>query len=308
MMVRLLALTAATLIAALPLAAIAQPISPARAHQDGCQLRISGASSNWIIRGFDPFGNDASFSTFDLTFSNEGDEPCRFSPVISTEGEPFGLVSASGHRIRYSIFDNTNSYDATPLSGGTLLPPRQHQIVVPPRQQRVVTYQLRVGADEISEDGLYAQGIVIRAQTAEGTTLASRQSTVGLDVAPSAAVGLSGAFKSDSGRAVVNLGELMEGTARTPLALRVSSTRSYRIDVSSQNSGYLVLNGSEWKVPYQVSIGEQVVSLSGGGGHFSKQARGMIRESLPFAFIIGDVSGRRAGYYSDTLTISISAD
>ena len=109
------------------------------------------------------------------------------------------------------------------------------------------------------------------------------------------------------GHGVVDLGELRTGVAPVPLQLRVSSTGRYDVGVSSANSGRLRLGSSEWYVPYSVAIGGNPVNLGAPSTVSGSPDAGFRREALPIQFVIGDVTDRRAGTYSDVLSISVTA-
>src|SRR3546814_16729847 len=53
------------------------------------------------------------------------------------------------------------------------------------------------------------------------------------------------------------------GVAPVPLQLRVASTGSYDLNVTSANSGRLRLGSSDWYVPYSLAIGGNSVNLTG---------------------------------------------
>ncbi|MBD3745599.1 hypothetical protein CPA46_07210 [Sphingopyxis terrae subsp. ummariensis] len=109
------------------------------------------------------------------------------------------------------------------------------------------------------------------------------------------------------GHAVVDLGELRTGVAPVPLQLRVSSTGQYDLQVTSANSGKLRLGASDWTVPYSIAVGGTAVNLAGTSRLSGPTGNGYRRDSLPIQFIIGDVSDRRAGTYSDVISISVTA-
>ncbi|RYY22443.1 MAG: hypothetical protein EOP62_23170 [Sphingomonadales bacterium] len=111
----------------------------------------------------------------------------------------------------------------------------------------------------------------------------------------------------NDGHAVVDLGDLRPGVAPVPLQLRLASTGSYDLNVTSANSGRLRLGSSDWYVPYSVAIGGNSVNLAGARTISGTAEGGLRREALPIQFLIGDTSDRRAGTYSDVISISITA-
>ena len=130
---------------------------------------------------------------------------------------------------------------------------------------------------------------------------------LGIDVLPSARIGLAGAYRMSEGHAVVDLGELRPGVAPVPLQLRVASTGSYDLSVTSANSGRLRLGSSEWYVPYSLAIGGNAINLTGARTISGSTNGNLRRDALPIQFLIGDISDRRAGVYSDVVSISVTA-
>lgn len=294
------------LLLAAALAGFAATASAQTAGPAACRLRIDSGASSWIIRGYDPFGNSAPSGTFELIFTNEGEQDCTFYPIFSVDQEPYGLRGQNGRRAPYSIVDMYGGYDATPLGGRTQRRLNRRAVVVAPRSQQIVQYRFTVAEDALNGDGLYDQRVAVEAEGTDGLPLNARQLVLGIDVLPSATLGLSGAYQVSNGQALVNLGELREGFAEVPLQLRVQSTRRYRLTLESRNNGRLEMPGTDWFVPYQMSLGGQSVSLVNGRGELSGQnGQGLTRDSLPIRFRIGDVSDRRAGTYSDVISVSV---
>lgn len=273
---------------------------------DGCRLRIDATQGQWIISGYDAFSDSPAVASYDLTFVNSGDGACRFLPIFETDGSAFGLSSGNGPALPYSLFDLYGGYDATPISGRTLRTASHRRVEIAPHAQQIVRYTLNVGG-ALPGDGLFKQRLAIIAEDDDGSPLAERSVNVGIHVLPSATLGLAGAFQRHDGRADVDLGELQTGIAGVPLALSVQSTRGYTLAFKSLNAGYLRLAGAEWKIPYRMIVDGQLLDL-GAESLYAKRASSMRRDSLPVAFQIGDVSNKRAGTYSDLVTVTVSVD
>lgn len=275
----------------------------------GCQLTIQSSVSSWVIRGYDPFGNLAPVDTFDLTFVNNGQGPCTFFPVFSLDREAFGLQVDGRPPVPYALLDMYSDTDATPTAGRTTHRLTQRSVVIAAGGQQVVRYQFSVAANAIDADGLYSQHVQVDAQDTNGLSLGGQRLVLGIDVLPSATMGLVGAFRMNQGQAMVDLGELKEGIAEVPLRLVVESTRRYTLSLESQNSGRLRLRDTEWVVPYQLLVDGRDVALAGGHGTYREsEGFGPRRDSLPLSFRIGDTSDRRAGTYGDVISISVAPD
>src|SRR3546814_20729374 len=107
----------------------------------------------------------------------------------------------------------------------------------------------------------------------------------------------------NDGHAVVDLGELRPGVAPVPLQLRVASTGSYDLNVTSANSGRLRLGSSDWYVPYSLAIGGNSVNLPGGRTISGATNGGLRREALPSQLLIAESSDRPARVYNDRVSI-----
>ncbi|TGX55228.1 hypothetical protein E5A73_04550 [Sphingomonas gei] len=116
---------------------------------------------------------------------------------------------------------------------------------------------------------------------------------------------MSGQYRRNGGQALVDLGELAEGIAPVPLQMTVASTRAYRLEFVSKNNGVLKMANADWSVPYQLMIGENTLSLAS-TANYNSAGTDPTRDSLPMRFVIGSVAGKRAGLYSDLITVSIA--
>ena len=297
-------------LAALSLAAPALAQAPAVAAGmpgSDCIIRINATPTSWMIQGYDPFGGTLPEGTFSVTYVNDGTAECRFAPSFQLNQPPFGLSEGSGRPIGYALLNLTDTQDVTPRAGRSQRVPSQRDVALGPNESRTVLYKLVADPDSIREAGIFTQDVTLEAQDAGFRSLGGTHLVLGINVLPSARIGLAGAYTMSDGHAVVDLGELRQGTAPVPLQLRVNSTASYDISVSSANAGRLRLGSSDWYVPYTVAIGGESANLRGLStiaGPSNSRGR---RDALPVEFVIGDVSDRRAGVYSDVITVAVTA-
>ncbi|MEL6239441.1 MAG: hypothetical protein AAFQ90_12735 [Pseudomonadota bacterium] len=288
-------------------AANAQAPIPADPFASQCRVIVTPAPPSWDIRGYDPFADAAAEATFNVTFLNQSDVECVFSPNFELTQPPFGLSKGGRERIAYAILNLTESQDVTPRAGRSQRRSASRAITLAPRQSRSLLYRLVVDRTAINSAGTFSQELVLEAQDENFRSFGGAPISLGLVVLPSARIGLAGAYTINDGQAFVDLGELRSGVAPVPLALRVNSTGRYAIDVSSANSGRLRLGSSEWSIPYEMIIGDETVNLRGLRriSQSNKDAIGV--DVLPVRFIIGNTSNRRAGRYSDIVSISVTA-
>jgi hypothetical protein len=277
------------------------------ASVDGCKLRIDPGPTNWLIQGFDLFDTTPAQATFDITYTNNGTANCSFVTNFNLSGEPFGLSGPQGDRATYVLYDAFSHFDATPLTGETRESVVRRQITLTPGQQQIVVIQFAVVRNDLQHDGTFSQPAVIEADRSDGTEFAGKQIVLGIQVVPSARLGLAGAFRMQGGQPVIDLGDLKEGPVDLPLDLKVDSTRRYDVSFQSQEGGHLRMPGTDWKIAYSVTLGGTLVSLSGGSGEYeSSGPKQLQHDSLPLGFVIGDTRTRRAGTYSDVLSITVA--
>jgi hypothetical protein len=291
----------------LPSAAFAQTFADAAAATGSCRLRIDSSTTSWIVQNYDPFGLSDPSGTFDLMLTNEGSTRCQVYPQFVVDQESFGLSSGLARRAPYRLYDTFSAADVTPTSGRSIRTATARSVVIAPGGQQLVQYQLEVDGSQLQGDGTFTQQLAVEVQDTDGTPLAARRIIVGVNVLPSALLGLCGAFRMNNGQALVDIGELNQGLAPIPLQLRVKSTRAYTLNFMSRNNGALVLTGTQWAVPYSVRVGDRTLSLVGAATYASERAgRGIETESLPLEFVVGDSQNKRAGTYSDVLTVTIA--
>lgn len=273
-----------------------------------CLVRVQASPASWIIQGYDPFGGSSPEGTFGVTIVNEGGAECRFTPVFELQQPPFGLSNGgTGKPIGYALLNLTDTQDVTPRAGRTNRLPSSREMILKPNESRTLLYKLIANSEAVRNAGTFTQDVTLEAQDKSFRSLGGTSLVVGITVLPSARIGLAGAYTMSDGQAMVDLGELRGGIAPVPLQLKVSSTGEYDITVSSANSGRLRLGESQWVIPYSMAIGGNAVNLSGPRTVSGPASAGARRDSLPIQFVIGDVSDRRAGKYSDVVSISVTA-
>lgn len=290
---------------AMPLYAQA-PVGP-DARGAECLIRVNAAPASWLIQGYDPFDGAIPEGTFGVTFVNEGMGECRFTPTFELDQPPFGLSKGTGKPIGYALLNLTDTQDVTPRAGRTQRNPSQRMLTLGANGSRTLLYKLVADPDDVKDSGIFTQDVTLEAQDDSFRSLGGTRIVLGINVLPSARIGLAGAYTMNDGHAVVDLGDLRPGVAPVPLQLRVASTGSYDLNVTSANSGRLRLGSSDWYVPYSVAIGGNSVNLAGARTISGTTEGGLRREALPIQFVIGDTSDRRAGVYSDVISIAVTA-
>jgi hypothetical protein len=272
-----------------------------------CLIRVNATPTSWLIQGYDPFDGAVPQGTFSVTFVNEGTGECRFTPTFELDRSAFGLSKGTGRPIGYALLNLTDTQDVTPRAGRTQRNPTQRMITLGANASRTLMYKLVADPDDIRGSGTFTQDVKLEAQDESFRSFGGTRIVLGIDVLPSARIGLAGAYTMNGGYAVVDLGELQPGPAQVQLNLLVASTGSYDVNVTSTNSGRLRLGSSEWYVPYSLAIGGNSLNLLGARTISGASNDGPRRDALPIQFVIGNTADRRAGVYSDVISISVTA-
>lgn len=271
-----------------------------------CQLQLQLPSANWIVDGHGAFDLRPAAGVLDLTLVNDGAAACIVRLDLGTEGEPFGLSFDHNRRVSYTLIDMTDGIDLTPTTGRTRSDPNRRPITVGPHSQSLVQLEFRSTSDFLG-DGLFSQTLRFEATRLNGEVMATRNMIIGVRIAPSITLALSGAFKRFQGGADVDLGELTSGIAKLPLNLHIQSTRGYRVSAQSASGGRLLMADGLWSIPYRIVIGGEVINANGGSYSNRKLVRMQI-EDLALGFEVGEIRDRRAGIYSDIMTLEISIE
>lgn len=284
------------------------PLIPTQASADAqpqCELSIQPALDQWVIR-YNPLEDEVAQRSFDVLLVNNG-KTCNGDILASLQGEAFGLTAPGGaSRVRYTLVDvDYGGVDITPRTGESAHR-NGNSISIKKGEQKPARITFAAFPDAGVAQGRYTQVANLMVEHADGTIHATRPVTLVLELAAAAAIGLKGEFSRPNGTPVIDLGELTEGPRTLNTALYVHSTGGYRVSVSSANRGRLRQGATAWYVDYNLKVGAQNINLQGVDtiNVVSNTAR---KDDYPLTVGIGDVSGKRAGEYSDTLTFTVAA-
>lgn len=273
---------------------------------EACTLSLQPSQDNWTIR-YDPFAQDATQNQFDVAVVNQGDVRCVGTVRIDLSGEEFGLRKAGEQdRIAYALIDERDGADLTPRSGLNTRRLNAQPVALEPGERALLRFTFAAAPGEVPSEGLYVQQARMSLEDGDGVTVGERPLTLGFQVISAAVMGLKGEFQRSNGIARIDLGELTPGPKELSAVLYVLSTGGYRVSVGSANEGRLRLGTTEWYVDYELAVGDRQMDLSTPDS-FEVVSRRARLDDYPLSVQIGDVSGRRAGDYSDVLTFTVAA-
>lgn len=258
---------------------------------------------------YDPFEGLARTTTYNVNIANTGTTDCSVGIAISSPppGAPRAFKNGTDE-IRYvlefpggSVFQNSLT---SPL--GTL--------VVRAGQTRSVTLRVKINAGLIAPAGTYSDVLTLRLyRTGTGPLVqvgTDRTATAGALVEARAQVniaGTSGTFGVPFALNSIDFGTLTTGSTKSAI-VQVRATAPVSISVTSQNTGKLkhkVLTADPG-VPYTMQLDGAAVNLSGPSSLNRSPPITLDGINYPMSLQIGDVTGRPAGNYQDTLTINVA--
>lgn len=277
--------------------------APQAARSD-CRLIMDVGSARWAIPDFDPYDTDAPFKPFQVNLTNIGEGECSGSLELELAGEPFGMVGQGGARLVYAVVDEDSGQDLTPRAGRSARALSGRRLRLGPGETITRFLSLVVDVDRLQGDGDFIQRVRLQAVSDNRDVMVSRDMSLELGVRPSASITLAGAIDRRA-NATVSLGDLAPGVQDAPLQVQIRSTRGYRIGLTSENRGSLRAGKTGWSVPYDLVIDGQRHGLSEPSS-FRSRGSGAQTDRYDIGFYIGDVSGRRAGRYSDVITITVT--
>jgi hypothetical protein len=170
-----------------------------------------------------------------------------------------------------------------------------------------LSYQLRMPAGQMQQPGHYDRSFGLSLRKADGGTggreaaVIDRASlTASWTVRDRIGLNIAGAGTAKT----IDFGVLTEGESQRVI-VETRGNRGFLLDVSSRNHGALTMAApyEQWRIPYTLSVDGEGVSLPARLGPFGET--GIAGEAIELTFVIGDASAKRAGLYTDEVTIEI---
>lgn len=276
---------------------------PATAYA-ACEANFVDGTNVVNLRPSASFDNQQLIERFIVRVRNSGDEVCTIRlgvgrtlaatsslfPTYSLTG-PNGLETVSGTTVTSDIAGIGNEY------------------IVPANGEVSIPYEVRMAIGWGAEAGLYTDELVFTLLDAQsGNAFANKRLQLDLDIPQTARIRFAGASGAD-GPAQIEMGPISTTapTRSPPFALRVLSTSAYRIELVSQNSGALRRAGARDIIPYQMTLGRQVMNL-GGVGDSVRVARhtSSVGDVHPVTIVITPSPEYHAGDYSDRVTVTVT--
>ena len=271
-------------------------LGASRAAAQDCLGRILSFSE--AVADYNPFSPVAHRSTFNVTIENNGGAACLYrlhaKSAAQDNGFSFRIASADGEMLLDSeaaIADETSagiiSRQLEPAATQRLelvysLPEGQY---LPPGLVRAEAELVLVAADATGDSE-------IALDAAPLPLLCSVEDHLGVNIAG------AGLMKT------VDFGELIEGDSRR-VVIEARANRSFLLEIESLHGGALAMEApyQDWRIEYDADLNGRALKLPFKAGPYERGGIG--GQSFPLDFRIGDVDSKRAGLYTDEITVTI---
>lgn len=285
--------------------AIAVLILTAREADASCILSVETTQDQLVIR-HNPLEGEVAYGTIEVNLVNRGESECIVRPSTLLRSEQMGLSSETGGTIVYQLVDEKSRIDITPRGGRSLDVPGGRSLRLKPGERSLEVISLTAFPGGMIGAGRYTQSLDLTFSSSDGAVQGARPLTLAIDIATAALIGMKGELSKSRAVASVDLGELSQGAKDLPLMVYVISTGGYRVSASSENLGRLKHADAPWFVNYRLRLGDRQLDLSAVDGFEVNSLRAR-SDNYPVRIEIGDTAKKRAGVYTDTVTLTVAA-
>jgi hypothetical protein len=269
-------------------------LSTAAARAQECLGRI--VSVEEAAAHYNPFSAVAHRNTFGVTIENTGSDACRYR-IAARDTAPgsdfsFQIASADGGVLIASdgaIAAETGISSRELATGETQ---RLELVYSLPEGQFLSPGQFRKDIELALVDAAVAEHGGDALDTASLPLLCVVEDHLGVNIAGAGVA------------TTVDFGELAGGDSRR-IVIEARANRSFLLEIESLNGGVLVMEPpyQEWRIEYDVDLNGRSLKLPFKTGTYERGGIG--GQSFPLEFRIGDVDDKRAGLYTDEITVTI---
>ena len=271
-----------------------------------CDPQISRVDGP-VNDSYEPFSPDAATYPLNITITNRDEAACDLRAVaIGTMSGARRLIGASSRaQLGYEIFGEQVIRLPNEQAPGFGLP-----ILIAGRQEIVLRLQVRVRPGQVVPSGIYDENVELLLLGSTGDVREQRRFPLRLRVEARAQVNLAGTagiFSNGARSAVLDLGELKDGTANS-IFIQLRANEPVRVRLLSQNKGDLInVEQPKERIPYQLVVDGTPVDMSGPADLRRSPPRSLDGASYRAVATVPVVGNRFAGEYRDLISISVEA-
>lgn len=258
---------------------------------------------------YDPFESARSITPASFAIESRADTTCSIDiAVVDLGGLPMdeAMIADSGVRIRFQ----TGASDIPLAPTGKVGVWRAE---IQPNKRYRLAFAIVVIEDAVAAAGTHAERFSLELRDAGALVPLHAPAPVSLKLSsqPRAQMNISGtagSFGQGGTISRVDFGELVTNSEKRTF-LQVRSNTQARLTIVSENLGFLqhdTKSGSTDGIAYKAFLSGKEIDLTQVAQVFLTPPLNMSGTSLPFDLRIGEVGARRAGTYTDYLSINIS--
>jgi hypothetical protein len=257
--------------------------------------------------GYDPFEIAPLIEPVEIAIRNDGDSACRLRLALLTDDTTGRLISGVD-ALSYTVSDFTGSgVDIKWPVSNAGVPPHTLPVAVAAKETQPIKLTIGVPAGQVLPSRLYSGDAELRLIDETGQVVGSAaRLRFESQIISRSQITVAGSSQAAGGRnEVVDFGELTTNETKS-VFLIVSSNDAFDLALISEKGGVLKEFRGLDQIPYQIDLAGRTATLLTTPtpvGPFG--ASSLAGVSLPLTFTIGDVEGKRAGDYSDEVTITV---
>lgn len=276
-----------------------------RAEAQCASGRLVG--SNFVASGtYDPFSATDVFDAFTFQVRNNTSTTCSYGLVFHRNSLP----ATMGGAVTYDVTNAGGTSVMSTTAQNQVAPVWLPVTSVPANSIVTVTYYVSIARGQVVGPATRSDPIEVwlYALNSGGSLVLPRLHRDNLTIRYTTPTSISTNVAGGGSATTVDFGELVAGAARS-VNIEARSNVNYQLRATSLNLGVMQLPPpyDTWSVGYAATLDGSSVALSAATGTTigPSTPTPSAGRTHPLAVTIGSVAGKRAGTYSDEITIRI---
>ena len=280
-------------------------LSPAQAQPKTCVPVIKNPPTSVQV-DYDPFLVGAAPTGLTFQLLNQTDTTCKIDLAITNSSrEPVFDLPLADLGLVLNIGSSAAEPQGTQKTG-------LYEVILEAGQTKDISFDLSVTTNAVVPAGRYVYSLFLAwVQPGDKIATVITPFQLTLNAVPRAQMNLSGAsgnFGTGPTVSIVDFGTAETGKVQG-LFIQARTNAPSRLTFRSANHGRMVLDGDESRansLPYRIIFDGDALDLETTAIRPIEPPPNYSGISYPLVLQLGDVNGRRAGHYSDELTIEIT--
>lgn len=287
-------------------AGLALVLPGALSAQSPCEPEFVQTAQTVVIDEIIVGRQDLTVETFQVRIRNGTDEngPCGATVRVARLSTSPTLTPS-----RFTLQSRGQALDILPreASPGSARSDLRIAQIPAGRNGFSLPFQLGIPSGWGAQSGQQTDDLVVLLVNDAGQILDTLPLTIQVTIPPAAEVRVVGATGTDP-IARIDLGDLdpEQLTVSERFGIRVWSTSAYTVRLESENKGELVHSEKRGRIPYELLMNQQRVSVVGGIAAQVPQGTDALGDFHPLRLQVRAFTAR-AGFYSDRVQVTVTA-